>query len=235
VIAFSGVSFGYRTDVDVLHEMSLTVEPGITLLLGPNGCGKSTLLKVGAGVERPRTGSVTVHGHDLWREEVLARSHLAYLPEQPDLSPYATVAEILLMVAGLRAQPPASVHEALAWVGLDGLGNRTVRELSMGQRRRAVLAAARIGNPDCLLLDEPLEAMDRAFRSRMIDWLRALRNQGATLVVVSHEIESFAAIADRAVTLRQGRALMVDALGSAPADRLTTLDRLARSMVADQA
>ncbi len=213
MIRFSGVSFGYRSGLDVLRDVNLEVPPGLNLLLGPNGCGKSTLLKIAAGVEKPAAGSVSVFGRDLWREEIAARSHLAYLPEHPDLSPYATVAEILTMVAGLRGQPKASVHQALEWVGLEGLEDRTVRELSMGQRRRAVLAASRIGTPECLLLDEPLEAMDRSFRSLMIGWLTDLRDRGATLLVVSHEIDSFAPIADRAVTVLDGRAVLVESLG----------------------
>ena len=82
-----------------------------------------------------------------------------------------------------------------------------------------------------MLFDEPLEAMDRSFRSLMIAWLSDLRDQGATLLVVSHEIGSFAPIADCAVTVHEGRAVLVEALGEAPGDRLATLDRLARGIV----
>ncbi len=230
MIEFDGVSFGYLQGVDVLEQVSLNLPSGLTLAIGPNGCGKSTLLKIAAGVEMPRTGSVRISGHDLWQDEVAARRNLAYLPEQPDLSPYATVSEILQMVCGLRKQPIAAAQAALEWTGMMDLGSRTIRELSMGQRRRAVLAAARIGEPKCLLLDEPLEAMDRAFRLTIIEWLVEKREIGATILVVSHEIDSFAHIADRAVTFRDGHCSIVYDLGETLDDRKSNLDRLARGL-----
>ncbi len=230
MIEIDGVSFGYLRGLDVLENFSLDLPSGLTLVLGPNGCGKSTLLKIAAGVEMPRTGRVRIFGHDLWREEVAARQNLAYLPEHPDLSPYATVREILQMVCGLRDQPIAAAQAALEWTGMMDLGSRTVRELSMGQRRRAVLAAARIGEPKCFLLDEPLDAMDRAFRSTIIEWLVEKRDLGATILVVSHEIDSFAEITDRAVSVRHGRSHLVNHLGETSALRKSTLDRLARGL-----
>lgn len=228
MIEIENVSFGYIQGADVLDRVSLDIPSGLTLALGPNGCGKSTLLKIAAGVEMPLAGHARVFGHDLWEDEVAARRELAYLPEHPDLSPYATVLEILQMVCGLRGQPVAAAQAALEWTGMIDLGSRTVRELSMGQRRRAVLAAARIGEPRCFLLDEPLEAMDRSFRSTLIEWLAEKREIGATVLVVSHEIDSLAHIADRVVTLRNGHGRRVDDLGETPADRKSTLDRLAR-------
>ena len=77
----------------------------MSLVVGPNGCGKSTLLELAAGVEIPAQGRVTVAGFDLWREEVDSRRHIAYLPEHPDLTPYATVAEILALVCGFAGPP----------------------------------------------------------------------------------------------------------------------------------
>ncbi len=230
MIEFEDVSFGYLQGVEVLDKISLEVPSGLTLAVGPNGCGKSTLLKMAAGVEMPRTGRVRIFGHDLWQEEVAARQNLAYLPEHPDLSPFATVREILQMVCGLREQPIEAAQAALEWTGMSDFGSRTVRELSLGQRRRAVLAAAQIGDPTCFLLDEPLEAMDRSFRSNIIDWIIEKRELGATILVVSHEIDSFAPIADRAVTIRHGHARRVDNLGETPAQRRLTLDQLARGL-----
>lgn len=230
MIDFDTICFSYLQGLDVLDEFSLKIPPGLTMAIGPNGCGKSTMLKIAAGVEKSRSGHVKIFGHDLWQDEVAARQWLAYLPEHPDLTPFATVREILQMVCGLRRQPPNSVDEALDWTGMTQLGSRTVRELSMGQRRRAVLASARIGKPRCFLLDEPLEAMDRAIRSTIMQWLKELRDQGATIVVVSHEIESFVDIADRAVTIRHGHARRFDNLGETPAQRRLTLDQLARGL-----
>ena len=223
-----GVSFGYRHGEPVLASADVEIGGGLSLLVGPNGCGKSTLLKLAAGVEQPETGRVEIAGHDLWRQEVAARSGLAYVPEQPDLTPYATVGEVLALVCRLRGEPAKSAVEALERVGLAGLGRRSIRELSMGQRRRAVLAAARIGSPRQVLLDEPLEAMDRGAREDILAWIDGLVVGGAAVLVVSHDLEPFAPRAARALTPRGGGVLVLDPLPADPAGRMALLDRLAR-------
>jgi ABC-2 type transport system ATP-binding protein len=228
MIRFERVSFAYRAAEPVLADADVEVAPGLTLLLGPNGCGKSTVLKLASGVERPDAGRIEIDGHDLWRDEVAARRGLAYVSEQPDLTPYATVREILLLVCRLRGEPRQRVDEALDLVGLTGLAHRSVRELSMGQRRRAVLAAARIGTPSHVLLDEPLEAMDRGAREDILAWIDRLLAAGSTVLVVSHDLEPFAARAARALTVRGGRCTAVDALPGEPEARWALLERLAR-------
>ena len=227
MITMEEVSFAYTEGNPVLKGVDLTVEPGLTLLVGPNGCGKSTLLKIAAGVEKPDRGRVAVGGFDLWRDEVAARSRLAYLPEHPDLTPYATVLEILQLVCGLRGRPGDEARSALEWVGLEDLGSRTIRELSKGQRRRATLAAARVGSPACLLLDEPIEGMDRAFRDVLLVWIERHAEEGGTAVVVSHEFEIFAPLAHCAVTVLDGCCRKVD-LPRPGSENFEILERLAR-------
>ncbi len=227
MIVLDAVSFCYTRGTDVLNDVSLEFLPGMSLVVGPNGCGKSTLLKLAAGVEIPAQGRVTVAGFDLWREEVDSRRHIAYLPEHPDLTPYATVAEILALVCGLRARPAEEADEALRWVGLQGLGHRTVRELSKGQRRRATLAAARIGTPSCLLLDEPLDGMDREFRVESVRWVAERLAKGATVVAVSHDLVPLADLVDRVVIVRNGRWQLVEDLPSPGPARTSRLEQLA--------
>ena len=228
MIALRNVRFTYGRAGDALACEQLDVPAGVTLLLGPNGAGKSTLLKVIAGVEQPTAGSVCVDGHDLWRDEVAARAALAYVPEHPDLTPYATVSEVLGLVCRLRGRPVADGERALASVGLDGLGDRSVRELSMGQRRRAVLAAAFIGEPETLLLDEPLESMDRAMRTWLTSWIADASARGATIVVATHDVEPFVSLAQRAVVVTRGVPRVVDPLPDETTARMTLLDRSAR-------
>lgn len=225
MIELHGVRFAYGDGVDVVERVDLRLAPGLTLLVGPNGCGKSTLLKLMAGVEPPDAGRVLVAGHDLWRDEVAARRTLAYLPEHPDLSPYASVLEVARLVCRLRDEPLARAEAALAEAGLAARAHATVRELSAGQRRRALLAAAWIGAPRVALLDEPLESLDRALRERVVDWVGTLVAGGATVVVVSHELEAFAALAQAAVSVRDRRVIGPLALGP---DRAAALEGLAR-------
>ena len=229
MIAFRNVRFSYGRVV-ALQCDALDVGPGVTLLLGPNGAGKSTLLKLASGVEQPTSGTVAIDGHDLWRDEVAARASLAYVPEHPDLTPYATVGEVLGLVSRLRGRPITDGERALSTVGLDGLGDRSVRELSMGQRRRAVLAAAFIGEPTTLLLDEPLEAMDRAMRAWLTSWITDASARGATVLIATHDIDPFIELAMRAVGVTRGVPELVDPLPADLTTRRSTLDAWARGV-----
>jgi len=206
VIEFRDVSFAYLKGVPVVDVPALSIGAGLTLVVGPNGAGKSTLLRLAAGVERPHHGTVMIQGRDLWTDEVAARRHLAYVPEQPELTPYATIAEILQLVGGLRGTSVDVEADALVHVGLTGLSHRTVRELSMGQRRRAVLATALIGTPSVLLLDEPLETMDLDMRRFVQTLARNHRGGGGAVVIATHEIEPFAAFTDVVIAMHGARA-----------------------------
>ena len=206
LVRLDGVRFAYAPgEAPALACDALAVPAGLTLVVGPNGAGKSTLLRVIAGVERPTSGHVTLLGHDVWRDEVAARRALAYVPEHPELAPYVAIGELLLLVARLRGLPDDAAWAALAAVGLEALGARTVRELSMGQRRRALLAAAWIGAPMVAVLDEPLEAMDRATRAAIVAWVAARRAAGAAVLVATHETAAFAGLVDRVLQVEDGR------------------------------
>jgi ABC-2 type transport system ATP-binding protein len=199
MIVFEGVRFGYDRAAPVVATGRLEIGPGVTLLLGPNGSGKSTLLRLAAGVEHPDAGTITIGGIDLWKDEAAARGPIAYVPEQPELTPYASVLEVLHLVARLRGEPDSAAQAALGRAGLRALGTRSIREMSMGQRRRAVLAAAWIGSPRVVLLDEPLEGMDRATQDAILGWVRDLDTSGATVVVATHDLDPFAALARAAI------------------------------------
>ena len=229
MIELRGITFAYGRGAPVLELPTLTIEPGVTLVVGPNGAGKSTLLRLIAGVEKPTRGTVSIDGDDLWEHEVAARRRLAYVPEQPELTPYATIAEVLQLVAGLRGLPNDVVADALLRTGLDGLMHRTVRELSMGQRRRAVLATALIGTPSVLLLDEPLETMDLGMRAFVQALARQQAANGGTVLIATHEIAPFAADADVVIALHGGRA-HVNRLDPGPrgAQRVQLIEELAR-------
>jgi ABC-2 type transport system ATP-binding protein len=208
VIRFSNVRFGYARGETAVAIPELVIPAGLVLVVGANGAGKSTMLRLAAGVERPDDGTVSIDGCDLWTDEVAARRRLAYVPEHPELTPYATIGETLLLVANLRNAPASAAADALTAVGLIGVTHRTVRELSMGQRRRALLATALIGSPPVLILDEPLETMDLEMRGFVRDLIVERRAAGGTIVVATHELEPFVADAEWVVGVRGGTATL---------------------------
>jgi len=224
VILLRDVGFSYAAGSRVLDRVSLELGAGLTLVLGPNGAGKSTLLKVIAGVERPEAGRVEIQGFDLWKDEVAARRNLAYVPEHPDLTPYATIRDVIHLVCRLRSQPLAVGDNALERAGIRALADRSIRELSMGQRRRAVLAAAWVGVPKVAVMDEPLEAMDRSIRKHILDWIADLVANGAAVIVATHQVDPFIGAATRILNMRNGGCLVIDSLPADLATRMQLLD-----------
>jgi len=231
MIRLLNVSYSYVAGVRVLENLSLEIPPGVTLLLGPNGSGKSTILKIAAGVESPDAGRAEVDGLDLWRAEAESRRLLAYVPEQPDLSPYASIREILHLVCRLRNQPLQVAEEVLRRVSLEKLASRTVRELSMGQRRRITIAAAMIATPQNVLLDEPLEQMDRQLQDDLLAWIQQLAKHKSTVLIVTHELEPFVALANQVVAPVNGVMTMFAGLPSGNSECLDFLERAARGLL----
>lgn len=205
VIELQDVTFGYDARRTALEVPSLSIPAGVTLVVGQNGSGKSTLLRLIAGVDPPSRGTIRIDSLDLWRDEVEARRKLAYVPETPELTPYATIADVLQLVASLRGAAMESVVNALDRVGLFELAGRTVRELSMGQRRRAMLASALVGEPRVIILDEPLETLDVEMRAFIVEWVASLRVAGAAVLVATHDVAAFTAITDRTLAVDAGR------------------------------
>ncbi len=205
MIRLDKVSYCYRPEHPVIQDASIDLGLGLTLVVGPNGGGKSTLARLMAGVAKPLAGTVLIGGHDPWVDEVAARNRLAYVPESPDLSPYASIRTVLMLVAGLRNQRPQSVADALSWSGLEAQASETVRELSKGQRRRALLAAAWIGQPQQLILDEPFDGIDREFRSQVVQWIVDRRAAGAAIVLISHQLQPLSNFFDRVLVVQAGR------------------------------
>ncbi len=202
-ITFRGVRKEYGKVVAVDH-VDLTVEPGTFVgLIGHNGAGKSTCLKMLMGMLRPTAGTVEIMGHDTTRAPLEARRQLGAVPEEPALYEYLTAREHLEFVAEVRGG--GDVDAALEVAGLGRDANRLIREYSQGMRRKTALAAAILGKPPVLVLDEALNGLDPPSAARVKGVLRSHVEEGRTVLLSTHVVETVQAAADRVVMLAHGR------------------------------
>lgn len=196
----------------VLRNVSLTVSPGeIVTLMGRNGAGKSTLLKCITGLVRPNRGRIQVAGQDVTTAEVaqICR-HVGYLPQDPNALLFAeTVQEELLLT--LRNHQPAGPANGrlfsetlLARLGLSAKSKAYPRDLSAGERQRVALGAVTVTRPGALLLDEPTRGLDYLAKQQLIELLQQWREEGMAILLVTHDVELAAALANRVILLSQG-------------------------------
>src|SRR5699024_8278999 len=178
-------------------------------LLGPSGCGKSTLLRAIAGLEPLTAGAVSWDGQDMTEVPVHRRSFgLMFQDGQlfAHRSVAGNVAYGVQMARWSRQQRRRRVAELLELVGLRGFGPRAITELSGGERQRVALARALAPRPRLLLLDEPLSALDRALRERLVTELHdILRAAGTTALYVTHDHDEAFTVADRVALMRTGQ------------------------------
>ena len=196
--------------VAALDDVSLSVDAhDYVVLLGPSGSGKTTLLSVIGGFAVPTKGTVTIAGRDVTNLGPAVRPTTTVFQDYA-LFPHMSVARNIGFGLKLRHVPAGErasrVEQALEMVGLAGFGDRGVHELSGGQRQRVALARALIVEPEILLLDEPLGALDLNLRRQMQDELLALqRRTGRCFVHVTHDQEEAMALASLIVVMNKGR------------------------------
>jgi len=189
----------------VLHGLSFAVPAGqVTGLLGPSGSGKTTLMRALVGVQKVRSGEVTVL--DAPAGSAALRSRVGYVTQAPSVYDDLTVRENARYFAALYGAGPAAADAAVADVGLADAAEQLVRNLSGGQQGRASLACALIGAPDMLILDEPTVGLDPVLRVELWEMFHALAAAGTTLIVSSHVMDE-AGRCDRLLLLREGELL----------------------------
>jgi ABC-type Fe3+/spermidine/putrescine transport system ATPase subunit len=197
-------------DVAAVDGVDLEVRPGEFLsLLGPSGCGKTTTLRLIAGFERPDEGEVRIGGRDVSRLPAYKRNVNTVFQSYalfPHLSVEDNVAYGLKQRGLDRKARRARATEMLELVRLEGLANRKPRQLSGGQQQRVALARALVMQPQVLLLDEPLGALDLKVRRELqIELKRIQEGVGITFVYVTHDQEEALAMSDRVAVMNAGR------------------------------
>lgn len=192
----------------VLPGLDLEVPAGqVVGLLGPSGCGKTTLIRSIAGVQRVESGRVTVLGEPAG--SATNRRHVGYVTQAASTYPDLTVAQNLTYFAALAGTGRAAAERALAEVDLGDHRSSLVGALSGGQRTRVSLAAALLGDPRLLLLDEPTVGLDPVLRRDLWQLFGRLAAEGRTLLVSSHVMDE-ADRCDRVLLMREGRLVADD-------------------------
>ncbi|MCZ7418070.1 MULTISPECIES: ABC transporter ATP-binding protein [Micromonospora] len=192
----------------VLHGIDATVPRGsVTGLLGPSGSGKTTLLRAIVGVQVIAAGTVTVLGAPAGSPPL--RHRVGYLTQAPSVYADLTVRENARYFATLHGRDRAEADRAVADVGLASAAGQLVGTLSGGQRSRASLACALVGQPELIVLDEPTVGQDPVLRADLWARFHALAATGTTLLVSSHVMDE-AARCDRLLLIREGRLIADD-------------------------
>ncbi len=238
------VSYGQKPAV---FSVDMTVQPGaMTAIIGPNGAGKSTLLKAALGVIKPLSGRVTVYGKPLAAQ----RARIAYVPQRASVDwDFPTrVRDVVIMglyreLGLLRRVKPRHVErtmDCLARVGMTDFADRQIGQLSGGQQQRVFLARALAQEADLYLLDEPFAGVDAATEKAIIGVLKALKDEGKTVVAVHHDLATVVDYFDRVFLINTrkvaegsvGDAFTAETLQAAYGGRLATaqIDQISRAL-----
>ena len=199
------VSRWYRNVVAV-NDVSMTIDPGVTGLLGPNGAGKSTLIALMSGFLQASTGTVTLDGEPLWRNESVYR-RIGLVPEREALFDYLTGRQFVVANAelhGLEA-PGAAAEWSIGLVEMSEAQDRLISTYSKGMRQRIKMASSLVHDPAVLLLDEPFNGMDPRQRMHLMELLRRMGAEGRTVLFSSHILEEVEQVARRIEVVVAGR------------------------------
>jgi ABC-2 type transport system ATP-binding protein len=192
-------------DTTAVSDLSFTVRPGVvTGFLGPNGSGKSTTMRLVLGLDAPTSGTVTVNGR-AYADHPAPLHEVGALLEARSVHTGRSAFHHLLALAQTHGVPRARVEDLIALVGLQEVAHQRVGTFSLGMGQRLGIAAALLGDPETLLLDEPINGLDPEGIRWVRDLLRGLAAEGRTVLLSSHLMSEMALTADHLVVIARGR------------------------------
>ena len=203
--------YGDHTAVD---DLSFTLESGkIYGFLGPNGAGKSTTMNMMTGYLAPTEGQILINGYDVAEEPMEARKCIGYLPEIPPLYPDMTVLEYLRFAAELKQVPKnersTEIERVMDETRIKDMENRLIRHLSKGYKQRVGLAQALLGDPEVLILDEPMVGLDPKQIIEIRELIRGLGKKH-TVILSSHILSEISSICDHVLIISNGKLVASD-------------------------
>jgi ABC-2 type transport system ATP-binding protein len=199
---------GNQPAKEALKGIDLAIPRGsIFALLGPNGAGKSTFINILAGLVLKTSGSASIWGFDIDVNPRQARASIGVVPQELNIDPFFTPAEVMEMQAGLYGVPKVErrTMEILKAMGLDDKADAYARTLSGGMRRRLLVAKAMVHNPPVLILDEPTAGVDIELRRQLWDYVKSLHERGTTIVLTTHYLEEAEALCDTIAIIDKGQ------------------------------
>ena len=210
IIELRHVKKCYEKDTPVIKDFSLTIKKGeFVTFLGPSGCGKTTILRMIGGFEQPTGGEILLHGKDISKLPP-AKRPINTVFQKYSLFSHMSVAENIAFGLKLKKLPKEEIRKkvkhVLAMVDLEGFEDRKIATLSGGQQQRIAIARALVNEPEILMLDEPLGALDLKMRKEMQLELKNMHDQlGITFIYVTHDQEEALTMSDKIVVLSEGK------------------------------
>jgi ABC-2 type transport system ATP-binding protein len=219
LIVTQGLTKTYGAQVTALHDLTVSVEPGIIGLVGANGAGKSTFIKIMLGLITPTSGQVRVFDIDPAADPDRVRARVGYMPEHDALPPDVSAAEFVTHLGRISGLPRTAAREraseALRHVGLYEERYRQIGGYSTGMKQRVKLAQSLVHDPDLLLLDEPTNGLDPAGRDAMLALVHRIGTEfGISVVVCSHLLGEVERICDSLVAIEGGKLLRADRISA---------------------
>ncbi|MBF9232525.1 ABC transporter ATP-binding protein [Microvirga alba] len=213
VISVTGLGKTYASGFQALRNVDLEIRRGeIFALLGPNGAGKTTLISIICGIVNPSTGVVLADGHDIVRDYRAARTKIGLVPQELSTDAFESVWDTVKFSRGLfgKAANPALIEKILKDLSLWEKKDSKIMTLSGGMKRRVMIAKALSHEPTILFLDEPTAGVDVELRRDMWEMVRALRDNGVTIILTTHYIEEAEEMADRIGVINKGEIILVE-------------------------
>jgi ABC-2 type transport system ATP-binding protein len=200
---------------DAVTDVSFTIQPGEILgYVGHNGAGKSTTVKMMIGLLQPSDGKILCDGQSIFEDLPAYQRRLGYVPEEPNLYPFLSGREYLLLAGRLRGmespQLDEKIDELLRLFSLGGDADSPVSSYSKGMRQKILLSAALVHNPDVLIFDEPLSGLDAGAMIAVRELLQQLSARGKAILYSSHVLDVMERVCSRVLILRKGRAVACD-------------------------